>query len=57
MAKDILVNRANEIIQEILKKILEICRENIQNIRSSYTERQKKLQPEDAHLLEEEELK
>ena len=44
-AKEILVNRASEIITDILKKIQEICTDNIKNIRKSYEERQKKLLP------------
>lgn len=35
-AKEILINRAIEVINEILKKILEICSEGIKSIRKSY---------------------
>jgi hypothetical protein len=44
-AKETLVARAIEILNEILKKILEICSESIKNIKKSYEERQKKLTP------------
>jgi hypothetical protein len=44
-------------MNEILKKILEICSDGIKNIKKSYEERQKKLTPEEPSQLNEDELK
>lgn len=44
-------------MNEVLKKILEICSDGIKNIKKSYEERLKKLQPDEPTQLNEDELK
>ena len=56
-AKETLINRAVEIMNEILKKILEICSEGIKNTKKSYEDRKKKLSPDEPNQLNEDELK
>lgn len=52
-AKQILVNRAVDIMNEILKKILDICSEGIKNIKKAYEDRKKKLSPDEPNHLNE----
>ena len=40
-------------MNEILKKILDICSEGIKSIKKAYEERQKKLTPEESNQLNE----
>jgi hypothetical protein len=56
-AKEILITRAIEVMNEILKKILEICSDGIKSIKKAYEDRQKKLTPEEPSQLNEDELK
>ena len=56
-AKEILITRAVEIVNEILKKISDVCGDSIRSIQKTYKERQIKLVPEEPELMEEEELK
>ena len=56
-AKEVLVARAVEIVNEILKKINDVCSDSIKVIQKTYKERQVQLVPEDADKLEEEQLK
>ena len=57
IAKEVLVARAVEIVTEILKKINEVCAENIKVISKTYKERAMKLVPRETALMQEEELK
>ena len=44
-------------MNEILKKILQICSEGIKNIKKSYEQRKKRLSPDEPNQLNEDELK
>lgn len=57
VAKETLVARAIETINEILKKIHEVCAENIKIIQKTYKDRQTRLVPTDSSTMQEEELK
>lgn len=56
-AKDILVNRSEELKFEILKKINEICTENIKAIGKSYEDRKHRLVPTETASMMEDELR